>query len=184
MAKQARAFATREAILLAAGEVFSTVSYSAATLGDVVRQAGVTQGSLYFHFDSKLDLAVEVISRQHETAMRGIENVPRDLSGIEQMIFLSGTIAEQITTNPIVRGGMRLSTESPEMFPGVASKPYMDWIQACELLLLKAVSHGQIAQSWDCTVLARVIMSAYTGVQVVSQSTTQWADLGQRLQDM
>ena len=184
MAKQARSLITRETILLAAGSVFSELSYSAATLGDVVTKAGVTQGSLYFHFDSKHQLASEVIQRQHETALAAIATIAPGARAMESLVRVSIAIAEQIVTDPIVRGGMRLSTETPELFPGVAKQPYQDWIEACTALLTAAMDEGDIDPDRDVVAIARFAMSAYTGVQVVSQALTGWADLYDRLREM
>lgn len=184
MAKQARSLITRETILLAAGSVFSELSYPAATLGDVVAKAGVTQGSLYFHFDSKHQLASEVIQRQHETALEAISTIVPRTRAIESLVRVSITIAEQIVTDPIVRGGMRLSTETPELFPGVARRPYQDWIETCTELLTVAVAEGDVDPDRDVVALGRFVMSAYTGVQVVSQALTGWADLYDRLREM
>ena len=184
MAKQARSLITRETILRAAGSVFAELSYSAATLGDVVTEAGVTQGSLYFHFDSKHQLASEVIQRQHETALAAVSSVAPGAPAVESLVRLSVTIAEQILTDPIVRGGMRLSTETPELFPGVARRPYQDWITTGTALLTEAVAQGDVAADRDLVALARFVMSAYTGSQVVSHALTGWADLYDRLGEM
>lgn len=184
MAKQARSLITRETILRAAGSVFAELSYSAATLGDVVTQAGVTQGSLYFHFDSKHQLASEVIQRQHETALAAVSSVAPGTRAVESLVRLSVTIAEQILTDPIVRGGMRLSTETPELFPGVARRPYQDWITTGTALLTEALAQGDVAADRDLVALARFVMSAYTGSQVVSHALTGWADLYDRLGEM
>jgi len=184
MAKQARSLITRETILRAAGSVFAELSYSAATLGDVVTEAGVTQGSLYFHFDSKHQLASEVIQRQHETALAAVSSVAPGTPAVESLVRLSVTIAEQILTDPIVRGGMRLSTETPELFPGVARRPYQDWITTGTAVLTEAVAQGDVAADRDLVALARFVMSAYTGSQVVSHALTGWADLYDRLGEM
>ena len=184
MAKQARSLITRETILRAAGSVFAELSYSAATLGDVVTEAGVTQGSLYFHFDSKHQLASEVIQRQHETALAAVSSVAPGTPAVESLVRLSVTIAEQILTDPIVRGGMRLSTETPELFPGVARRPYQDWITTGTALLTEAVAQGDVAADRDLVALARFVMSAYTGSQVVSHALTGWADIYDRLGEM
>ncbi|MET4581789.1 AcrR family transcriptional regulator [Conyzicola nivalis] len=184
MAKQARSLITRETILRAAGSVFAELSYSAATLGDVVTEAGVTQGSLYFHFDSKHQLASEVIQRQHETALAAVSSVAPGTRAVESLVRLSVTIAEQILTDPIVRGGMRLSTETPELFPGVARRPYQDWITTGTALLTEAAAQGDVAADRDLVALARFVMSAYTGSQVVSHALTGWADLYDRLGEM
>jgi len=184
MAKQARSLVTREALLRSAGLVFSEQGYAATTLTDIVEAAGVTQGSLYFHFESKHALASELIVRQHANARATMEAVPTDGRGLDTIVLLSATIAGQIADDPIVRGGMRLSTESPRDFPEVASRPYEDWVVACEAVLRRAVVEGDIAAERDVVALARFVMSAFTGVQVVSQALTQWHDLFPRLREM
>jgi len=184
MAKQARSQITREALLRSAGLVFSEQGYAATTLSDIVAAAGVTQGSLYFHFESKHALASELIVRQHANARATMEAVPADGRGIDTIVLLSATIAGQIADDPIVRGGMRLSTESPRDFPEVATRPYEDWVTACHAVLSRAVAEGDIAPGRDVAAMARFVMSAFTGVQVVSQALTQWDDLFPRLREM
>jgi len=184
MAKQARSLATRESLLRSAGRVFSEQGYAATTLTDIVDAAGVTQGSLYFHFESKHALASELIVRQHANARAAIETVPTDGRGMDTIVLLTAVIAGQIADDPIVRGGMRLSTESPRDFPEVASRPYEDWVVVCDAVLRRAVAEGDISADDDVVALARFVMSAFTGVQVVSQALTQWDDLFPRLREM
>ena len=185
MVKQARAQVTRDAIVQAAGVIFSKTAYSAATLTDIISLAGVTQGSLYFHFDSKLDLALEVVKLQHAKSIAlGETYVASASPGLETMVTLSSALAHQMTTDPIVRGGLRLTTESPELFPEYVQEPYTDWISACEQLLGRAAREGDISERNDIGTLAGVVIASFTGVQVVSQAMTKWADLDSRLEVM
>ncbi len=48
--------ATREALLLAARELFGARGYADTSLDEIVRSAGVTKGALYHHFASKEEL--------------------------------------------------------------------------------------------------------------------------------
>ena len=184
MTKQARSLVTREAILRSAGAVFSEHGYSAAMLSDVVAAAGVTQGSLYFHFASKHALASEVLLRQHERAVELIEGVDPQARSLESLVLFSVGFTRQIVTDPIVRGGLRLSTDSPLSFPAIASRPYEDWIDACEAMLVAAAAEGDVDPARDLRLLARFVMSAYTGVQVVSQAVAGWDDLFPRVREM
>ena len=184
MTKQARSLVTREAILRSAGTVFSEHGYSAAMLSDVVAAAGVTQGSLYFHFASKHALASEVLLRQHERAVELIDAVDPAARSLETLVLFSVGFARQIVTDPIVRGGLRLSTDSPLSFPDIASRPYEDWIDACEAMLVGAAAEGDVDPARDLRALARLVMSTYTGVQVVSQAVTGWDDLLPRVREL
>jgi TetR/AcrR family transcriptional repressor of uid operon len=180
--KQQRAHETREAILNAAGVVFSTMNYSEANLRDVSDSAGVTQGGLYFHFESKNALGVELIKRQHEISLAaGTEILKEDLGGVEGMVLSSQALAKQIMSSPIVRAGMRLSSESRNSFPEYANVPYEDWIKTSRLFLEKGVREGVVKPSTDITRLANFMLETFTGIQFVSQVITQWKDFPDRL---
>lgn len=185
MAKQARAHATKELIIQAAGVVFSKKTYAQATLGDILAEAGVTQGALYFHFESKKAVALEVIDRQHELFLgTGSALSEHSLPGLQTMIVLSRELASQITDNPLVRAGLRLSTESADVFVETASKPYEEWISACETLIDRAILEGDIRPNQDPSRLAAFVIATFTGVQSLSQARSGWSDILDRLEEM
>ncbi|MET4583737.1 TetR/AcrR family transcriptional repressor of uid operon [Conyzicola nivalis] len=185
MAKQARARATRELIVQAAGVVFSGQTYAQATLADVISEADVTQGAFYFHFPSKKALALEIIDRQHDSFITaGQSLLEKEMRGLHAMIVLSRELALQMTTNPLVRAGLRLSTESADVFVETASKPYEDWIRTSEALIRRAVLEGDITPDQDPGRLAAYVIATFTGVQSLSQARTQWADILDRLEEM
>jgi AcrR family transcriptional regulator len=49
---------TREAILEAANEVFSSTPYVRATIDEIIRAANISRATFYGHFESKLELAL------------------------------------------------------------------------------------------------------------------------------
>ncbi|WP_449280826.1 TetR family transcriptional regulator, partial [Leucobacter sp.] len=64
--KQQRGIRTRTALLEAAGRVFSRMEYDKAKLKDISDDAGISLGSLYFHFGNKDDVAAAVLDAQQE----------------------------------------------------------------------------------------------------------------------
>lgn len=52
---------TRQRILRAAAKVFRQYGYTSSSLRDIAESAGMQAGSLYYHFDSKEDLAEAVM---------------------------------------------------------------------------------------------------------------------------
>lgn len=63
---QARALQTRAQLLDAALRVIRSKGYSATTVDDVCRAAGVTKGSFFHHFSSKEDLAIQAAQHWNE----------------------------------------------------------------------------------------------------------------------
>ncbi|UUL75521.1 TetR/AcrR family transcriptional regulator [Pseudarthrobacter sp. Fe7] len=89
MVLQDRAKATRGAALLGAAAVFEEHGYGGATLSRVSEVAGLTKGALYFHFQSKEDLARAVIEDQHRiAAAEGERILAENLPALTKIILM------------------------------------------------------------------------------------------------
>ena len=65
------AAARREQILTAALSCFGEKGYHASTMDDLVRASGLSKGSLYWHFDSKLAVFLALFDRFAEDLLAG-----------------------------------------------------------------------------------------------------------------
>ncbi len=88
---KAEAAETREAILLAAEQIFLERGVNQSTLMEIARQAGVTRGAIYFHFQDKLDIFQSVIGHarfpQEEIMLQAARcEHPNPLRVLEQSI--------------------------------------------------------------------------------------------------
>lgn len=183
--KQKRAIATREALVLSASRVFAAGGYRAATLSDISADAQVTQGALYFHFRSKKDLAAEVIRQQHELSIAvGRACLENCTSGVKGMVLLSGALAAQMQSNPVVQAGLRLSTESASDLADASVAPYAEWISTSRLFFEKAASQNELVHHLDADMAAEVVISSFSGTQFVSVALAGGADLFDRLTRM
>lgn len=183
--KQQRAIATREALVLSASRVFAVGGYRAATLSEICAEADVTQGALYFHFRSKQDLAAEIIRQQHDLSIAvGRACLESCISGVEGMIRLSGALAAQIQSNPVVQAGLRLSTESAADLADASVAPYSEWIATSRLFFEKAAQQNELSRGLDADMAAEVVISAFSGTQFVSIALAGGADLFDRITRM
>ena len=184
MVKQARAEATREAIIQGAAEMFDRYGYDATSLSNVMAKAGVTKGALYFHFSSKEDLANAVIERQHARSVGPAwDRVEGDGGGLEAVIRLSYHLAAQLRADPVVRAGIRLTLETGT-FNCTRPDPYQDWIDAVAILLRRAAETGDLRLPIEPEAVARFFVGAFTGVQVLSEVLTGRADVHERVREM
>ena len=67
-----RSLATRAALLTTARELFAERGYAAVGTEEIVREAGVTRGALYHHFDGKIELFAAVYEQVEEMLMARI----------------------------------------------------------------------------------------------------------------
>ncbi|SDD24909.1 ScbR family autoregulator-binding transcription factor [Rhodococcus tukisamuensis] len=183
MAKQERAFVTRQQIIRAAAESFDVTGYERTTLSDIVDGSGVTKGALYFHFKSKDELGAVVIEEQHAISMAAAAEIhATGAPALEQLVMLAYEMGRQVIEDPVVRAGIRLTLElsAAEGPP----KPYVDWISGLDQLFRDAAAEGDLADTMDAAHLARYFVSAFTGVQLVSNVLTQRQDLESRIEQM
>jgi len=75
----------RSQLVAAAAEVFAEKGVSGTTVADIVRAAGVAQGTFYLHFESKDDVIVAVVA----------DVADRLLAGMSMASTAPGTHAEE-----------------------------------------------------------------------------------------
>lgn len=133
--RQVRAEETRNALLLAAAQIFDRDGYEGTTLATVSDRAAVSKGALSFHFSSKSALAdaVQYVScERSRTELKALDD-----PGVPALRALGGMVrglAERLATDPLTRAGLRLARER-----GAASGPAMDCRLAWRAVLRQAV---------------------------------------------
>ncbi|WP_211878424.1 ScbR family autoregulator-binding transcription factor [Pseudarthrobacter albicanus] len=184
MVLQDRARATREAIIAGAAAVFEEHGYGSASLAQVSNAARVTKGALYFHFQSKEDLARAVIEEQHRIVVAESEGILAEhRPALATMILMCRAFGLQLVHEPVVRAGIRLTLEATA-FGQPVQKPYEDWIAAMEQLADRAKEEKQVRSSVGSAALARYLVASFTGVQMVSGVLAGRADVMQRIEEM
>ncbi|GHE55166.1 gamma-butyrolactone-binding protein [Streptomyces griseoaurantiacus] len=184
VARQERAIRTRQAILVAAAEVFDEVGYEAATISDVLRRSGVTKGALYFHFASKQALAQEVLAAQVSTLPRVPAQDLKLQESLDEALLLAHLL-QSGTGDPIVQGSVRLTVDQGSAKDQLNRRvPMQDWTAHNQSLFEEAKRQGEILAHVDVAALARLFVGAFTGVQVLSRIMTERADLPERVTDL
>ncbi|WP_424445867.1 TetR family transcriptional regulator [Microbacterium sp. CH-015] len=179
--KQERAVATRKALVDSAGRVFADKHYSAATLADVLTAAGVSQGSLYFHFRNKHDLALAVIAAQGNAMQSVREDVLLRASGpIDALERTAEAVAALISKSPVVQGGLRLLIQSRDEFPEVTVDPYELWLSFAAARFADAKAQGMLRPGVDPADAGWLFVSAFMGAKEILSYHRNWADLPRR----
>jgi AcrR family transcriptional regulator len=184
MVQQQRAQVTRDNLVEGAALAFYRLGYGMATTAAIVEAAGTTRGAMYFHFKSKEEIARAVIAEEHARAMdagRRIQALQR--SAFETMILMCVDLAERLMNDPVVKAGIRLTTEVTDFDPPLRA-PYEDWLRTFAEMAEAAVREGDFRADVDPEVFARFLIPAYTGIQLVSDTFTGREDLLQRIREM
>jgi AcrR family transcriptional regulator len=175
--RQERAEQTRTSILDAAASRIDEVGFQGASLSDILSEAGVTKGALYFHFSSKEELASALIEDQFSLS-EPLSEI--DDPGMQTAIDRSQLMAHGLRTNVRIRASIRLVIEQGS-FIAPASNAYKQWIDFSHGCLLAAKAHGDLRKEVNPYDLAQFVVAAFTGIQLSSQVLTGRADLHERV---
>jgi AcrR family transcriptional regulator len=178
--RQARALATRGAILAAASEEFAAASYHEASLSRILERSKVTKGALYFHFVSKESIALAVVDEMEGICRAMVERCGAlDLDPLRTAAQLARAVQDELD-GPVLRAGQRLCSEgfSGPHRPGW---PYRFWQDVFDDLFGRAAAAGLLVPTVDARSLARTITDLSGGAFVASLAITGLEDLAQRV---
>ena len=175
-----RADTTRLQILRAASRQFARKSYSLVSLDDILADAEVTKGAMYFHFRSKYALASAIIDYRAAVARASVDQLlARKLSGLETLIDISYLVAIEDIGDEIARAGLNL-LESVGRTDGLQANVLGQWVTAFAAVARKAVRDGDITDERDPESVARLLVSMYLGLR----QTSNLADPERYLHDL
>lgn len=182
MTLQERAVATRAAVLRAAAVVFEAKGFSAASVADILHEAGVTKGAMYFHFASKEAVMTAIIAEQS----RWRDSVPSQIAEtdpLQAVIDLSYAFGDALMNDVMLRSSVRATVEQGT-FGAQSTRPYAEWIETTSGLLARAAEKRQLREGVSPETAGYFLTASVTGVQLVSEAMSSRADLMARLHDL
>ena len=169
---QERAKISRRQILQGAADRFEVTGYGSTSMNDIVSAAQMTKGAVYFHFSSKDELAQAVIEEQHQISISAFTAVAATgAPALEQLVMVCHEMGRQLVAEPIVRAGIRLTLELASA--DGSQGPYVAWIRELRKLAEAAKLEGDIRDDVEPESVGRVVISAFTGVQLVFERSHQ-----------
>jgi AcrR family transcriptional regulator len=160
-----RADTTRLQILRAASRQFARKAYSLVSLDDILADAEVTKGAMYFHFRSKHALASAIIEYRFESARVSVEELlARKLSALETLIDILYLVAVEDIGDEAARAGLNL-LESIGRTDGLQGAVLGQWVAAFADIARKGVKDGDVIAARDATDIARLLVSMYLGLR-------------------
>ena len=163
-----RADTTRDQILRAAAHQFAQRPYYAVGLDDILAEAQLTKGAMYFHFRSKHALALAIVDEQTEGAAVSVKNLlSRKLSGLESLIDVSYLIAVGDITHDVTRASFNL-LESVGRTEKLQARLLGGWIQLMGEIAQRGIAEGDIVDQADPEDVGRLLVSIYVGMRQAS----------------
>lgn len=160
-----RADSTRQQILRAAARQFARLPYHQVGLDDVLAEAELTKGAMYFHFRSKHALALAIIEDQITRSDAAITDLlARRLSGLETLIDFSYQLAVRDISEDISRAALHL-VESIGRVEGLQTKLHRHWIDNLMVAVLRGIGEGDVVEDCEAEDVGRLVASSYMGLR-------------------
>jgi TetR/AcrR family transcriptional repressor of nem operon len=159
-----RAGTTRQRLIAAASRQFAHSAYSMVSLDDILAEAELTKGAMYFHFPSKQALALAIIDDLTEMSHAAVtELLARKMSGLETLIDLVYLLAVQDIQDEVARAGVRLLETLDN-----TTTLWQSWIEIVTTLIHKAVAEGDVVDHLDADDLAQMLVALWAGIRRIS----------------
>ena len=167
-ASERRADTTRHRLIAAASRQFAHRPYSMVSLDDILAEAELTKGAMYFHFSSKQALALAIIDDLTEMSRAAVlELLAREMSGLETLIDLVFLLSVQDTQHDVARAGARLleTLDNPTSVPPALWQSRIEFVTT---LIQRAVAEGDVIDQHDPEDIAKMLVALWVGIRRTS----------------
>jgi TetR/AcrR family transcriptional regulator, transcriptional repressor for nem operon len=165
---EGRADSTRQQILRAASHQFARRPYHDVGLDDILAEAELTKGAMYFHFRSKHALAVAIIEQHTAAGTVAVQDlVSKQLSGLETLIDFVYLITVRDIGEDVSRAAMNL-LGTVGRTEGLQAKLLNGLTKALADVTRRAIAEGDVSERCDPQDVGRLIVSMYMGLRQTS----------------
>ncbi|WP_269306203.1 TetR/AcrR family transcriptional regulator [Aeromicrobium sp. HA] len=119
--------ARRAVIVAAAAAQFAELGYDRATTAGICRAAGISSGTFFHYFPSKLDVLVAVLTTELESLRESLEQVAREASGLAAVLAHAARIEAEMADDSYVTfvNGLLGVVGEPEVAAALAAESEM-----------------------------------------------------------
>ncbi|WP_181028518.1 ScbR family autoregulator-binding transcription factor [Pseudoclavibacter sp. RFBA6] len=178
--QQQRSVETRSRLVLAAATTFVEFGFAGSTLARIREHSGVTNGAFYHHFATREAVAEAVLAEYAQRATRSVTDATSSAtSGIEALLKVSLAFARLLRSDVVVLAGVLVTTEIGSNF--LAHGPYLDWLARLQPLIQLCQREGSIRRDVAAADLSSLLVSTFTGTQLLSGAVSCRHDLVARV---
>ncbi|MEU9130490.1 ScbR family autoregulator-binding transcription factor [Kitasatospora sp. NPDC048540] len=170
--KQERAVRTRSRLVLSAAEAFDRQGFAVASLTAISRSAGVSNGALHFHFESKEALAVAVETEAVGRVRAAVDDSARPgISALQVLVDATHVLTQRLREDVVVRAGFRLGGDAAR---GVGSGLPVQWHRSVVRLVDRARLDGSLTSAVTPSDAAAAVAAVVLGSEVLARFDPAW----------
>jgi AcrR family transcriptional regulator len=162
---------TRAAILVAARDLFASIGYAATSNRTVAAAAGVTNGTVYHYFKSKLDLFTATVNESYDRILVLLDSIVLPAPFAERITALGSLITDMHSTQaPLLRFLARVPLErarNPEIRDQVGLSAWTAY-GLVRQFVSSGIDAGELAPDVDSEAMAATLTACLIGITLYS----------------
>ena len=169
---------TRHEIIRKAAPIFNQRGYEGAALSDLMKAAGLEKGGIYWHFESKQQLAAEAFDYAWKLAMdtrfEATEGISGSVNRLKQIVrnFRDRRAGLVAGGCPLLNTGVDSDDGNPQLREK-ARRALSSWLERLQTIIEEGQRRGEIPGDVDASELATLIISTLEESQMVSRLQRQ-----------
>jgi AcrR family transcriptional regulator len=157
---------TRTAILSAAAELFKQKGFAKTTLRDVAKNSGVATGTVFTHFEDKLDLLTHILFEELDScvadAWKALRRKKKDTKLLTQLTFLVRRVFTFYFSDPeLSRVLLKEGIFSASSGEDLLGQQVLEFLTEVASLVEDAKQRGEIRKDLDTKVVCQTYFSVY-----------------------
>lgn len=165
MATSTKSTQTRQRLLDAAATVFRDKGYAGALLGDIAREAGMHTPGIYYYFDSKEDLALEVlrlgVERTYTYVRQRVAALPPGAPALDRLrAAIEGHLVAVLEIGPYTTANIRMFGMIPDELRTAHLADHRAYGAFWRQLLEDASAAGELRPDVNLSVARMLILGA------------------------
>ncbi len=158
----------RELILKKGRELFIEKGYSHATMEELRKRCGMSKGNLYYHFQTKDEIFIQVLIRHSEIVMEDFQVRTADLKSAEDKLMILAEVWGEDAVNPFMQNmdeiTREINVDEELLAPALAELDKMN--QVIYSLINEGMDSGELKQD-DPGRLGTAILSILDGTSIL-----------------
>jgi AcrR family transcriptional regulator len=181
MATQQRGEETRSNILAAAAAGFAEHGYDATGVAEICRRAEVSKGAFYYHFSSKQDLFLELLTRWLVALDEQLEELRTEEASVPEQLLDMAKVIQQVfevaeAQLPMFLEFWTKAAHDPAVWKATID-PYRRYRAFFADMIERGINEGTL-RPVDAGTVARVIVSLAVGIVLQGLLDTEGTDWG------
>jgi AcrR family transcriptional regulator len=163
---------TRRAVLAAARGLFSSIGYAATTNRGIAAAAGVTHGTVYHYFKTKLDLFAEVVNESYAQLLDRLDAATLPASFGERIAAIGSLVAEVHSSDGALLQFLarvpRERARNPEIRDAVGPAGWATY-EFVRRFVASGIAAGDLAGDVDAEAMASTLTACLLGITLYSE---------------